>query len=241
MNPRRHLIVNADDFGRSPGINQGIIRCHEEGVLTSASLMVRWPAAESAAAYARAHPRLSVGLHLDLAEWRAATDGTWHPVYAIVDLRDPAAVAAEIARQLERFRSLMGCEPTHFDSHQHVHRHEPVRSLLRATADAGRRVLRNHHPEVHHEGGFYGQGQHGASRTDWISPAAFIRMLASVGPGHTEFGCHPGIGTDSGSDYCRERELECHTLCDPEVRSAVRQADIHLVSFREVFTGAGTH
>ena len=50
----RALIVNADDFGLSPGVNAGVARTHEQGILTSASLMVRQPAADEAAAYARA-------------------------------------------------------------------------------------------------------------------------------------------------------------------------------------------
>lgn len=49
----RFLIVNADDFGQSPGVNRGIIEAHEHGIVTSASLMVRWPAATEAAAYGR--------------------------------------------------------------------------------------------------------------------------------------------------------------------------------------------
>ena len=56
-------------FGLSEGVNRGIIRAHEQGIVTSASLMVRYPAAAEAARYALQHPRLSVGLHLDMAEW----------------------------------------------------------------------------------------------------------------------------------------------------------------------------
>ena len=76
MNSRRQLIVNADDFGLSPGVNRGTVRAHEHGVVTSASLMVRGAAVAEAAAYARANPRLSVGLHLDLWEWECR-DGEW--------------------------------------------------------------------------------------------------------------------------------------------------------------------
>src|SRR5688572_28379081 len=78
--PDRHLIVNADDFGFSPGVNRGIAEAHERGIVTSASLMVRWPAAAAAASYARARPELSVGLHLDLGEW-VLRDGAWVPLY----------------------------------------------------------------------------------------------------------------------------------------------------------------
>src|ERR1035437_8636195 len=63
--PRR-LIVNADDFGRSVSINQAVVRAHQEGVLTTASLMVNEPAFEEAVALARERPALGVGLHLTL-------------------------------------------------------------------------------------------------------------------------------------------------------------------------------
>ena len=54
MSVDRILIVNADDFGQSPGVNAGVIEAHERGIVTSASMMVCWPAAAGAADYARA-------------------------------------------------------------------------------------------------------------------------------------------------------------------------------------------
>src|SRR5437762_1183195 len=116
----RFLIVNADDFGLSAGVNRGIIEAHERGIVTSASLMVRWPAVAAAAAYAREHPALGVGLHLDLGEWEYS-NGDWVARYEVVPLDDAAAVAAEAGRQLAAFRGLMGRDPDHLDSHQHVH------------------------------------------------------------------------------------------------------------------------
>ena len=87
----RFLIVNADDFGLSPGVNRGILETHERGILTAASLMVRAPAAAEAAAAAHDHPRLSVGLHLDLGEW-ICRDGAWEPVVrACADGRFPSS------------------------------------------------------------------------------------------------------------------------------------------------------
>src|SRR5437867_779392 len=104
MPSTRYLIVNADDFGQSRGVNQGIIEAHEHGIVTSASLMVRWPAACEAAAYGREHCELSVGLHLDLGEW-AYREDAWVPLYEVVDLDDASAVAEEVSRQLSSFCS----------------------------------------------------------------------------------------------------------------------------------------
>src|SRR6266498_2001762 len=100
----RYLIVNADDFGQSPGVNRGIVEAHEQGIVTSASMMVRWPAAAEAAAYGGEHPELSLGLHFDLGEW-AYRNETWVPLYQVVALDDTAAITDEIARQVAAFRS----------------------------------------------------------------------------------------------------------------------------------------
>ena len=59
----RRLIVNADDFGLSEGVDHGIVDAFSNGIVTSTSLMVRRPAARHAAELARLHTRLSVGLH----------------------------------------------------------------------------------------------------------------------------------------------------------------------------------
>src|SRR5207302_249202 len=134
MAGNRFLIVNADDFGQSLGVNRGIVEAHEKGIVTSASLMVRWPAAAEAAAYARAHAGLGLGLHVDLGEW-AYRGGTWTLLYQVVPADDRAAVSAEVDRQVESFYRLVGTGPTHLDSHQHAHRDEPLRSILREVAD----------------------------------------------------------------------------------------------------------
>ena len=116
----RCLIINADDFGISEKTNSGIIESREKGVLTSASLMVLRPAAKAAAQYAAKDARLSVGLHVELDEW-SCDQGPWRLVRQRVNTQDPGAVAIELRLQLERFRDLTGRNPTHLDSHQHIH------------------------------------------------------------------------------------------------------------------------
>ena len=99
MSVKKKLIVNADDFGQSFGVNRGIIEAYEHGIVTSASLMVRYPAVSEAAAYAREHPGFSVGLHLDLGEW-VYRFGEWVQLYQVTDLNDINAVRKEIEIRL---------------------------------------------------------------------------------------------------------------------------------------------
>jgi chitin disaccharide deacetylase len=229
----RYLIVNADDFGRSTGINAGVAECHERGIVTSASLMVRWPATEEAASYARAHPRLSIGLHLDLSEW-AAEDGDWRPLYERVAEGDQGAVAAEVDAQLAAFREVVGRDPTHLDGHQHAHRDEPAKSILLALATALGVPLRDFSTRVRYSGSFYGQTPQGEPLPRAISVDGLLATLSELPPGITELGCHPATVEDFESMYLGERLEEVRTLCDPRIAQALASAEIGLLSFAEV-------
>jgi predicted glycoside hydrolase/deacetylase ChbG (UPF0249 family) len=229
------LIVNADDFGLSAGVNSGIIEAHERGIVTAASLMVRWPAAEPAAAYAREHPRLDVGLHLDLGEWICRGGESWEPLYEVVDTADGAAVTAEVERQLSAFRKLLGRDPSHIDSHQHVHRDEPARDIVVKMARRLGVSLRHFSPGTTYWGQFYGQSDAGDSYPELVSVDAMLALLAALPPaGVVEVGCHPGVGQDVKSMYVCERALEVQTLCDPRVRAAVTDGNVRLCTFSDV-------
>ncbi len=229
----RSLIVNADDFGRSAGVNEGVIACREDGIVTSASLMVRWPAAREAAVYARANSRLSVGLHVDLLEW-TLDKGEWQPLYARVARDDQAAVEAEIQGQLASFRELVGRDPTHIDGHQHIHRKEPAKSILLGLAEDLGVPLRDFSGEIQYVGSFYGQDLDGAPLPAAISTEGLLALLAELQSGVTELGCHPALAEDLESMYLGERLTEVRTLCDPRVKDAVREVGIDLLSFAEI-------
>jgi predicted glycoside hydrolase/deacetylase ChbG (UPF0249 family) len=233
MTPTRQLIVNADDFGQSPGVNQGVIEAHERGIVTSVSLMVRWPAADSAAVYARAHPSLTVGIHVDLGEWVFRED-TWVPVYEVVPRNDPTRVAEEITRQLVEFRRLVGRQPTHIDSHQHVHRQEPVRSILLKMARHLGIPLRGYSRVVRYCGDFYGQTAQGSPLPELISVENLIAILTALPGGFTELGCHPGLADDLNTMYRTERTEEVSVLCDARVRTAIASLSVQLCSFSAV-------
>ena len=229
----RRLIVNADDFGFSPGVNAGVVRTHRDGIVTSASLMVRWPAAADAARLAADHPRLGVGLHVDLGEW-VFRGGRWVRAYAVLEddaAKDPAAVTAEVDRQLSAFRSLLGRDPTHVDSHQHAHREEPLRS---AVLELGRRLrvpVRHFTADVRYCGDFYGQQGRGEPYPQGVTVENLCRVIRSLPPGTTELCCHPGAGTDHASVYAAERNLEVESLCGAAARAALADAGVILTNF----------
>jgi predicted glycoside hydrolase/deacetylase ChbG (UPF0249 family) len=221
----RRLIVNADDFGLSAGVNRGVAIGHEQGIVTSASLMVRRDAAPEAALYATTHPELSVGLHLDLGEW-VYGDGEWNAV-----VEPPVSIADEARIQLEIFRDFMGRNPTHLDSHQHVHFGQTAASALGALASELGVPLRGHDAQIAYRGDFYGQTAHGTPCPDAISVDGLLKVLGTLPPGCTELGCHPGVGDDLDTMYCSERVEEVKVLCDPRVRTSIVAMGIELRSF----------
>ena len=234
MKPRR-LIVNADDLGQSRSINAGIAKAARDGVVTSASLMVRWPDAVSAARWASDHAEVSVGLHFDLGEW-SYFDGEWSEVYRFADPDDANAVHRELGYQLETFERLVGHTPTHLDSHQHVHRSEPARSCMLQAARDLEVPLREEFGPVSYCGSFYGQSGRGEPYPEGVTVEMFLGILDALPEGTTEIGCHPGGGdlSDLNSMYRLERGLELDVLCDPELREELCRKGIELCSYNDV-------
>ncbi len=226
----RTLIVNADDFGLSPGVNRGILHAHQHGIVTSTSLMVRGPAAQDGVRAARQHPALAIGIHVDLGEWHY-TDGEWKERYRVVAMDDAAQVATEVAAQLEAFRRMTGREPTHLDSHQHVHHDRNVKPALLEIGDRLGVPVRAMTPGIRHEGAFYGQDGRGVPYPDAISVQALVAVITALPSGTTELACHPGFDSDLETTYREERAIEVAALCHHDVRAAIEGEGIALRSF----------
>lgn len=233
MSGKKYLIVNADDFGQSPGINRGIIEAHEHGIVTSASLMTRWLAAGEASIYGREHPELSLGLHLDLGEW-VYRDGSWVPLYTVIPLDSKLVVEREIAQQLDVFCHLVGRPPTHVNSHQHIHMREPVRSIMLEVCKTLGIPLRNFSPEINYFTKFYGQTAEGLPLPTYISLERLIEILSTLPPGLTVLSCHPGYVDDLETTMYRlERREELRVLCNPRVQAVIDALGIDLCSFND--------
>ena len=155
------LILNADDFGLTPGINRAIAELHEAGALTSATLMAKGPAFRDAVAIGRQHPRLGVGCHVVLTDGEPVSpperirsllgpDGkTFRP--SLLDFLSAVLLGKvaeeEIAEEaMAQIRQLQdaGIAVTHLDTHKHTHILPQIaRPLLLAAKGAGIRAMRN--------------------------------------------------------------------------------------------------
>lgn len=266
----KRLIVNADDFGMTPGINRGIIDCCENGIVTSATLMVNGEAAAEAAAMAARCPQLGVGLHLNLTDGLPASrpaevtsllsrDGVFPGVGNIILRLTTGAVdrhelEAEIAAQTIRCRDL-GVEPTHIDSHHHVHAHPVVRAALtRVCARLGIDRARGFRLTAHSAKAACimlagaipvasGSSLRTPSRFAGIEEmgkrdiAGVIRNELSKTGDTMEYMCHPGYADATlrrVSSYNDLREVELRAMMSPEVARVVEAAGAELVSFGEL-------
>jgi len=147
----RTLVFNADDLGLTVGVNTGIFHAHEQGMLTSASLMANAPATADAIRRLRSRPRLGIGAHLTLVDGvptlppgRVPTlvddhgrfRPSWKPfildcLTGRVGLRE---VQQELTAQIDRLRS-EGIRLTHLDAHKHVHAYPPVFEIVARLAN----------------------------------------------------------------------------------------------------------
>ncbi len=155
------LIVNADDFGLTSGVNRAILELHSAGLVTSTSLMARAGATEEAIDFAVRSPRLGVGCHVVLVDGQPVLPPDQIPT--LVDRKTghfPNSLAAFLSRlftgrirtaEMEAemsaqiaFLQQRGVPLTHVDTHKHTHVfREVLRPLLRAARNAGIRAVRN--------------------------------------------------------------------------------------------------
>jgi chitin disaccharide deacetylase len=160
----RKLIINADDFGLTAGVNRGIVEAHNDGVVSSATLMANGPRFEDAVALARSTPSLSVGCHVVLVDGTPVSPP--HAVDTLLAIRsaqpdkfysslsafaaramlggfDRDQLVAEITAQIRKIQGA-GLQVTHLDTHKHAHIFpEILAALLRAARICGVRAIRN--------------------------------------------------------------------------------------------------
>jgi chitin disaccharide deacetylase len=155
----RRLIVNADDFGFTSGVNRAIVKAHTEGVVTSATLMADGPAFCDAKDLAKRFPKLSIGCHVVLIDGKPVLAPAKLPslthagrfrddlkafsARALTGRLDATEIVAEATAQIRRVQTAGVCL-SHLDTHKHTHIFPKVlRPLLLAAAECGLRAVRN--------------------------------------------------------------------------------------------------
>jgi len=128
------LIINADDFGYSPGQNLGIIKAHADGIVTSTACLANAPYLDNALSLAKNHPNLGIGVHLVLDMWKpllprelvpslVESDGSFKRFPEDKPLTlNQNEVSMEWSAQVEKIIN-SGVSPTHLDGHHHLHLH----------------------------------------------------------------------------------------------------------------------
>ncbi len=244
------LIVNADDFGYSKGVNLGVVEAHQHGIVSSATMMVNMTGLEHAVRLAREHPTLGIGIHLVLTCGKpvhlqvpslTTEDGRFPTCQELFSTARTDEVEQEFTAQIERFLAT-GLTPTHLDSHHHVHAHEAILPVVLRLAERYKLPVRNwalHQDQAivdsriltteRFSAQFYG---------DDLSVEGLCNLLVSLeGCQTAEIMCHPAYLDEellTGSSYARQRARELQILTDSSVREFLRLREIELATFNEI-------
>ena len=260
----RSLAVNADDFGFTRDVNQGIVEAHREGILTSTTVMANGAAFDDAVRLAKENPALDIGCHLVLVGEPPFPLTVAQLIQAIALRR--IQVYEELAAQVRRIVDA-GLRPTHLDTHKHTH-------LLPRVLDAVVRIAEEFHiPWVRRPFDFPLQPggidwkkravnkaftlvrahsermlrSHGCRFTDHFAgfqltgnydAAKLAELIRSLPEGSTEFMCHPGrCGEELRAAKTRlkeSREDELAALKSAEARAAIQEGQVRLAGFPQL-------
>lgn len=256
---KRRLIINADDFGFTRDVNDGIVDAHREGILTATTLMANGDAFEHAVNLARETPSLDIGCHLVIVQGQSVLnpDRTLPPTLPDVVaalLRGTLNVYEEFAAQITKIRAA-GIQPTHLDTHKHTHLLPPVlKAITRAARDFGipwvrkpvdfstgpslmSKLIALRKPALTRAFKGLRTTDHfaGFQITGSLTEASLISTLESLPEGITELMCHPGrLGPELQASTTRlkeSRRIELEALTSPRVKAVIADRDIRLTGY----------
>jgi predicted glycoside hydrolase/deacetylase ChbG (UPF0249 family) len=237
-----YLIVNADDFGWTKGINTGIIQAHRDGIVSSTTVMMNMPYAFEAVRYSNEYPNLGFGVHLVLSDGKplgsnyktlTCNDGFFKPDFIKVPSFDPWEVQTEWSLQIEAFLS-MGIKPTHFDSHMHIHRRKELKDVvffLQKKYKLPVRHIFNYRTKgikkcAGFNKDFYKQN---VSFDTIVKAVQYLKERVAL-----EIMCHPAHACEqlnNVSPYNILREKELQVLCDKRLKAILQQYKVQLVNY----------
>lgn len=262
----RCLIVNADDFGWTRDVNEGIVHAHRNGILTATTMMAGGFAFDHAAGLARETPSLDIGVHLTLVQTTSVVNGRPFPKDLAGLLRALASrsidVYSELAGQVRKIIAA-GITPTHLDTHKHTHVLPPVASALARivrefgirwvrkpfdfglTGGLAARLMRTQHSGLQRKlrkaGAVSTDYFAGFALTGHLDEARLLQLIDELPEGTTELMCHPGFCRAelraSPTRLMESREIELRALTSAEVMARLKARGIRLESFAVMDTG----
>ncbi len=206
----KQLIVNADDFGYSPGVNKGIIGAHVGGIVTSTSVMVDSVAAHEASKLLQ-YPDLSIGLHF---------------VFPVTEDN----LVVELERQIDLFIETVGQMPSHVDIHKNT-AHPIVHTLFREYLQERGIPYRFDGQHVYINS-FIVTNQDSSQSINQL-----LNILNGVEDGLSELMCHVGYADDyliRHSSYNMPREQELMAICSSEVADCIKENSIELINWKRL-------
>jgi len=257
----RQLVVNADDFGFTRDVNQGIIEAHQNGILTATTLMSDGPAFDDAVRLARENPALDIGVHLVLVGQPPFPMTVAQLTRAV--MLGKIQIYQELSAQVQKILDA-GLKPTHLDTHKHTHLLPPVLDAVarisetfkipwvrrpfdfpittrgiswskRAVSRSLGVVRRRFQRVLTTHGCLSTDHFAGFQITGKFDASDVAALIRSLPDGSTEFMCHPGICTaelrSARTRLKESREQELRALTAPEVRDALRESGVELATF----------
>ena len=240
------LIVNADDYGMSKGVNLGIIEAHKNGIVTSTTLMVTMPEVEHGLLLAKDYPELGIGLHLNCTLNKPLTDckslikenGDFYKPRENPnqDLFDEEEIYQEFLAQYELFLQVVGRKPTHLDSHLYAHQVYPKAkaAAIRLANEKGV-AIREFQVDGYRKAIFYGDFKY----KDGETMAELLEKLVGedtpiLNYDIAELMCHPAYIDNALfnlSTYTVGRIKELDILTSEDVKKFIKKNNIELINF----------
>lgn len=238
------LIINADDFGLTRGVNLGIIEASQRGIVRSTTLMVGMPAENHATELARLNPELKIGIHLRLTAGTPMAKNVPTLLDQTGKLQNqsqfwdnqsmnPKEIEHELRTQVECFLSL-GIELSHMDSHHHCHRHVLVAPITKKLAKEygvplrpGNEITQYKDKSLGFSDKFYGDSLTGENLLEVVRQyRGKVQVL--------ELMTHPALIDEpllEASSYTIGRTRELAILTDPSLLEALRNMNVTISNY----------
>lgn len=240
------LIINADDFGYSKGVNYGIIDAYKNGIVRSTTIMAGMPGFDHAIKLAKENKELGVGVHLTLTSYKPVLDshkdivneqgyfdkGLYTKENIInINLEE---IYREFEAQIEKVKS-SGIEITHLDSHHHVHTLKELKPIMEKILAKYKLPIRgglkyeiNYDKVVDFKGTFYDKE---------VNIKGFENLLKES-KGIFDVMSHPAYLDKflfDSSSYSIKRIEELELLTSEEIKSLIKEKGVKILNYRDIF------